>query len=162
MEKESAIGLWNQLFGGADGCREAMRDSYAKHVRLAKNVHEVRESSHAMGLYGALGARYRARGINIGVGIWHELAPFLALAEQEAVEALAEYVLFQERPKDARITWLKEIINSALKNVTNDSQRRLAAVGVLDQVAWCALLTSDTMRIIEVWIDELRQAHERE
>jgi len=75
---------------------------------------------------------------------------------------LAEYVLFQERPKDARITWLKEIINSALKNVTNDPQRRLAAVGVLDQVAWCALLASDTMRIIEVWIDELRQAHERE
>lgn len=157
------MGLWDKLFGIAESCREAMRDSYAKHVRLAKDKQsQVGESPHVLGLYGALGTRYLARGINIGDELWYELAPFLAMEEQKAVEALAEYVIYQEMPKEARIQWLSEVINFALHSPTKGSYRELAAIGVIRQVAWCALLIPDTMRIIEALIDEIKQRYETE
>jgi hypothetical protein len=155
------MGLWNKLFGGADGSREAMRDSYARHVRLAKNgqIQIGSESPHTIGLHGALGTRSLAGGIQVRA-IWDELAPFLSMEEQAAVDALAEYVIYQERPKDTQITWLSEMINAALQNPTTETHRKLAALGVMNQVAWCALLTSNTMKMIEGSIDELRQEHE--
>ena len=66
------MGLWNKLFGGADGCREAMRKSYEKHVRLARQGKSPStDSPHSVGLYGALGTRYIARGTPVvEVAIW--------------------------------------------------------------------------------------------
>lgn len=152
------MGLWNTVFGGADGCRQAVRDTYAKYVRLAKNGQSPgRESLHAVGLHEALSARYRARGIVREGGIWDELAPFLAMEEQAAVAVLAEYVVFQEHPKDSRVPLLKEALNAALQSLTKESYRKLAALAVINQVAWCALLTSDTVQMIEVSIDQLSQ-----
>src|SRR5215213_8986802 len=153
------MGLWNKMFGGADGCREVIRDAYIKHVRLAKHRQsQSRDSSHMIGLYGALGLRHRARGTKGGeVRIWNELAPFLAMEEQEAVAAVAEYVVFQESPQEARITWLRDSINAALGSVTDDAYRKMAAIGMINQVAWCALLTSDTTQMLEVWIDSFKE-----
>lgn len=153
------MGLWNKMFGGADGCREVIRDAYIKHVRLAKNRQsQSRDSSHIIGMYGALGLRHHARGTKGGdVRIWNELAPFLAMGEREAVEALAEYVVFQESPQEARVTWLRDSINAALGSLSDDSQRKMAAIGMLNRVAWCALLTADTAEMLEVWIDSFQQ-----
>jgi len=46
--------------------------------------------------------------------IWPILAPFLLMDEAEAVEALAEYAVFEEKPDLARAAWLREQINRAL------------------------------------------------
>jgi hypothetical protein len=48
------MGLWTKLFGGAEGCREAMRESYQKHVRLTRQKKINTSSPHEAGLYGAL------------------------------------------------------------------------------------------------------------
>jgi len=151
------MGLWKKLFGGAEGCREARRDSYEKHVRLARQGRIPTEDlPHTVGLYGALASRYRVRGAPVvEVAIWGELAPFLEMKETEAVEALAEYVVFQERPQDARVTWLKGTINSALQSCSDESRKAMAGAGLINQVAWCALLEPSTRKAIEDAIERL-------
>ena len=143
------MGFWTTLFGVPDACRETMRKSYEKHVRLA---HEGKLPStnppHNLGLYGALGTRYIARGTPVvEVALWGELAPFLIMKEEQAVEALAEYVVFQEHPKDARVVWLKMVINAALRSPGETAD--LATMGFINQVSWCALLDPDTRKTIE-------------
>lgn len=153
------MGFWTKLFGGADGCREAMRESYDKHVRVARQEGTEASSPHVAGLYGTLGTRYIARGMPVTeVILWGELAPFLVMKEAEAVEALAEYVVFQERPKDARVTWLKEALNSALRSCRDTSRTAMAVAGLINQVAWCALLEPHTMKAIEDAVEKLRQS----
>lgn len=153
------MGFWKKLFGGADGCREAMRESYDKHVRLAAQGRiPTEDSPHVIGLYGTLGSRYRARGTPVvEVVLWGELAPFLAMGEADAVEALAEYVVFQESPKDARIEWLKDMINSALKAPKDKSLTAMAAAGLINQVAWCSLLEADTLNAVETEVEGLQR-----
>jgi hypothetical protein len=128
------MGLWKRLFGGADGARDAMRVSYFKHRRLAEQGRAPTFTSdppHYLGLYGALGTRYKARLQAFDeAGLWIELAPFLLIREAEAVEALAEYVLWKEGHKDARVRWLREVINATLCGPVSPQDDRAAyAVG---------------------------------
>jgi hypothetical protein len=138
----------------ADGCREAMLDSYAKHVKLAlKGGIDVEASSpHFAGLYGALASRYRAWGERTDEGtVWLELAPFLLMDAAVAPKALAEYVLYKERPKAAKVAWLREQINGAIRNTapSPDSLASGLARAALLQPAWLELLDGDVMEAIE-------------
>jgi hypothetical protein len=142
------MGLFNKIFGGADGCRECMRESYEKHVRLAKT--NSPDSPHAFGLYGALASRYMVRGWQVVEPIiWADLSPFLAMDKSEAVEALAEYAVFQERPEDARQGWLKRVINDAILSPTDNTYVAMTAMGLMNKVAWCGLLEPNTISVIE-------------
>ena len=151
------MGMLTKLFGGADGCREAMRESYHKHVQIAREGRiPTTDPPHTVGLYGSLGSRYRARGTPIVEAVmWGELAPFLAMREVEAVEALAEYIVYQERPRDARVPWLKNLVNSSLLSCKDSSRVAMAAVGFINQVAWCSLLEPKTMKMIERAVEKL-------
>lgn len=143
------MGLWNKLFGGADGCREAMRESYEKHVRLARQRQLAAGGSpHASGLYGALGSRYIVRRTpKPEVFLWGELAPFLAMREDVGLKALLEYVLYQEYPPgNADVAWLQQTINLTLRSCSPDNQwLALAGGGLVNRVAWCELLEPDTL-----------------
>jgi hypothetical protein len=79
------------------------------------------------------------------------------MKEAEAVEALAEYVVFQERPRDARVVWLKEAINSALCSCRDPSRTIMAVGGLINQVAWCALLEPDTLKVIDDAVEKVQQ-----
>jgi hypothetical protein len=81
--------------------------------------------------------------------IWSELVPFLAMKETDAATALAEYVVFKERPTEARVAWLKRLINSALRACHDDSLVAAAELGLVNEVAWCALLDADTISAID-------------
>jgi hypothetical protein len=154
------MGFWNKLFGGADGCREAMRESYEKHVRLAQQGQiGAGDSPHACGLYGALGTRYIVRGTpKPEVFLWSELAPFLAMREDIGLKALLEYVLYQEYPPgNADVAWLRQAINSALRSCAEDQWLAFAGGGLINQVAWCDLLESDTRDCIEHAVGKLGQ-----
>lgn len=144
------------MFGGADGIRETMGESYNKHVRLAMQGRSpTQDPPHVVGLYGALGTRYLSRGTRVAEReLWGELMPFLAMEEADAVEALAEYVVFQERPEDARTIWLKGMINSALKAPKNEASIELATAGLVNRVAWCSLLEPDTLTAIETAMEK--------
>ena len=146
------MGVWNKLFGGADGCREAMRESYEKHAQSARQGQlGAVETPHNCGLYGALGTRYMAGGKpKPEVLLWGELVPFLVMTEDVGLKALVEYVVYQEYPPgNADVSWLRQAINSALRSCVDSERIALAGMGLVNQVAWCALLESDTRGRIE-------------
>lgn len=149
------MGWFKNLFNikNAEGCREAMRLSYQKHLRLARQgMVPTDDSPHYVGLYGALGSRYKTRGIPVmEVVIWAELVPFLLMRETDAVEALAEYVVYQERDRDAKVSWLRKLINDVLRMAPTsaESPRSMAPRGIINQVAWCDLLDPDVKMTLE-------------
>lgn len=141
----------------AEGTREAMRMAYNKHFRPAKQK-AGGSSPHHVGLYGALGSRYAGRGQNIPEpALWGELSPFMLMEEDLSVEALAEYVLYQERPWDADTEWLKSEINKAFRSApkTPESPITLALTGVINKVAWLDLLDKDVQHLLGGEIDRM-------
>lgn len=149
--------MWNKIFGGAEGIREAMRESYENHVRAAREgtIPTGGDSPHTFGLYGALASRYLVRRIpSSEIAVLSELAPFHVMKETEAVEALAEYVVFCERPQDAQVTWLKAAINRALNSSSDSSWLLMAGNGLANGAAWGALLEPSTMEAIEKAIED--------
>lgn len=147
------MGLFSKLFGTTDGRREAMRGSYEKHVRLAKEKNI--DSPHIIGLYGALGTRYIARGMNVPeIVLWGELAPFLAMKNGEAIEALAEYIVYQEQPEDARKSWLRKVINKAILAPENSHASGMAYSGLANNVSWCNLLNDESIDALRRQIND--------
>ena len=158
------MGVWAKLFGGIESCRGKVRAAYARYVQVAKKEHgQSPYSPHVIGLYSALGTRYRAHGTTVNMeDLWCELTPFLVMEEQEAVEALAEYMVFKEHPGDTQVTWLRNSLNAALAGLCDDSYRRMATTGMRNHVAWCALLTADTAEMMAIWSDSFKQEDEAE
>jgi hypothetical protein len=138
------MGFMKKLFGGADGTRETMRESYLKHLRLAQTVADPDDNPHTVGLYGALATRYRVSGKSLPEQqLWAELAPFLAMPQAQAVEMLAEYVVFHEAPRQANIPLLVEAINVAAESGFTEDQKMLAIFAFLNRAPWCLLLKKE-------------------
>ncbi len=149
--------------GPADSIREAMRLSYWKHYKMAEEGSTpVDAPPHPLGLFRALGTRYKVRNSLPKVGIpdvflWPELAPFLLMSESQAVEALAEYIVWQECPSEARMVWLRESINQALRKqlASEDSPRTWASNAFINSAAWCELLDPDVHNQLSVEASDL-------
>lgn len=147
------MGLFKKLFGGADGIRESMRNSYKKHTKLARQ--SGMDDPHAVGLYGALGSRYKVRGLPVvEVVMWAELSPFLAMKESDAIDAIAEYAVYQEGSSDVRKEWLRTLINNALCAPSDSSLTGTAGLGLVNRVAWCRLLEPSTISAIEHAVED--------
>lgn len=149
----------------AEGCRDAMRLSYAKHRALSISSGENEHNAHYAGLFGALGTRYKTReligyktlrllpsGVIPDVVLWPELAPFLMMNEEESVEALAEYVLWQEKPRKSRNKWLSEKLKAAVALGMSDPESMVvlcAESAIINQFPWLELLDDDLVTRIE-------------
>ena len=110
------------LFNPAEGVRKAMRKAYDNHHRaaVANNI-----QPHATALVGALMARYKHSGrLFAEIVHWTEITPFACMSPQDGREALAEYIVCQERPQDGRLDWLKKMINSALHRPSGSEEAR--------------------------------------
>jgi len=117
----------------AEGIREAMRISYNNSLELVVKSGLAQTASKVSGdplsetttyfaLFNTLESRYIASGVSIENAeklIWAELLPFLYLDEDTAREALAEYVVYKEMPKDARISWLEVVVQRGYELVKN-------------------------------------------
>jgi hypothetical protein len=106
------MGLLDMLknLNNAEGIRESMRVSYDKHLRKAHSgaIGAPDTTPAHCALYGALGTRYMSRGrLAAEPMVWAELAPFLALHDSDAREILAEYVVYCEKPTEARVDVLR-------------------------------------------------------
>ncbi len=147
--------LLYSFWPNAEGVREAMRISYAKHLRLAKTGRiPVPEGirPHEVALYGSLASRYRALGqVWTEIELWADLAPFLQMDESNAVEALAEYAALKECPKGARLSWLKEEINRTMRKSTgNENEAALFAPLLMNErIEWWNLLDEPERLLIE-------------
>jgi len=140
----------------ADGTRESMRESYAKHFSAAQKGEIPLPDDinpHLAGLYGALSTRYIAAKISRPETVlWAELVPFLLMSEKESMEALAEYVVCVEDSKDRqREEWLRELINTALRKITTaDENYKCMAISAITQtdIYWLSLLDSDIRELL--------------
>ncbi|MGE0825430.1 MAG: hypothetical protein AB7G75_27815 [Candidatus Binatia bacterium] len=130
--------------------RAVMRQAYLEH-RQGSSL-PAGTPPHRAGLHGALGVYYRSRGLPVReLSLWAELTPFLLMTEEVGSEALIEYVLFLESPKEARVPWLLSTISTVLRRPapSQDSQRVMAPLALLKNVAWCQLLEPDVRRLLE-------------
>jgi hypothetical protein len=138
----------SKLLGGAEGCRESMRGAYERRANAAREKHM--ESPHLVGLYGALGSRYQARGLVVDEAVmWSELAPFLAMEPAMSIAALAEYAAYQEQQPGVRREWLGSVINRALQARKASTMTETVVLGLANRVAWCELLEPATVAALE-------------
>lgn len=133
----------------AEGIREAMRWSYEKHHELAvkSGLSPVGSEQQQFALYGALSTRFQASGVPINTIterlIWADLLPFLYLEQDIAREAVAEYVVYKEMPKDARISWLTTIVQQGCqigKDKNQDEYSELMETAEANGAVWLLLL----------------------
>jgi hypothetical protein len=78
------------------------------------------------------------------------------MSVEKGVEALVEYIVYQERPGEARTSWLKEEINSAL--MLRGPHLRFAVLAVVNQVLWTNWLDADTRSHINRAVAEMEGA----
>ena len=127
---------------GAQGIRDAMTKSYHKHVREATgNTLPDGTSAHQAALYGALATRYSAGLKSTSeVVVWAELAPFLNLPSDEAIAALAEYVVYKEMPAKADTQALSAQIGRGLSRLAQDERESFTMLAEINSVAWLSLI----------------------
>lgn len=160
------MGLFNKFSNlfNSEGIRKAMRKSYERHIRnIANGLIPVPDgtTAHQAALYGALGSRYKVRWKPFNeLALWAELTPFMLMREEDAIESLVEYVVYQERPEEANILWLSEIINDVLRKPysSEDSPRAMTSMAVTNRVAWYLLLDSDVKNKIDKETEEFVNA----
>ena len=151
------MGFWKQIFGGADGIREAIRSLYQIHLERAQQnpASTLGDSPHEHALYQALGKRYLAMGKKISeLVLWSELSPFLAMSKENAVAMLCEYVVHQSRPEETMPNFqrnlnatvaamLKGNIDSEFFSSSKPGMRGMLAVAYMNGVYWCRLLYAE-------------------
>lgn len=146
--------------GNADGIREAMRISYKR----ARSSDRISMSPHVHAMVAALGSRYVVNGLLPPEdALWEECAPFLAFRDEEvAIAALSEYVVYKERPFDAKVDRLKEVLSRGMSELSAaDSGIRGAAVaGFRAGYAWVHLLNPVGVSTIQQEADRLQRDHE--
>jgi hypothetical protein len=146
------MGFFNKLVNNADGIREQVVESYeggAKHARQTGT-----ENPHLFGLYSAIHRCYSLRK-------WHiddetlrgELAPFVGIGGGNAVSALAEYMVWQERPLDAREEWLRQLINTATRGLSAFDLIEFGVVASTGKFSWTRLLDRQTIAAISKALD---------
>jgi len=118
------MGFWHKLknINNAEGIREIVCWSYDESFNLVVKSGVAQPASKVSGdtlsettrhfaLFGVMEKYFFASGVeNVKRSIWAELLPFLYLDKQTGREALAEYVVYKEMPKDAKISWLETVV----------------------------------------------------
>ena len=105
----------------------AIRASYDKHYRLAQS-NGIEPMS--MGLFGALGSRYKLRGCFVNDMVhMMEIAPFMMMDDFARVKDLADYLMADEIPDRIDVTQVRDSINEAIESAPtgNDAFQMLAA-----------------------------------
>jgi len=127
---------------GAQGIRDAMCNSYQKHVRKFQNQPLPEGTTlHQVGLYGSLSARYIVGFKQKSeVEVWLELTPFMRLDPDEGLAALAEYVVYKEMPAKADTGKLTEQLQKGLSLLTAEERESLVPMARLNGFAWTHLV----------------------
>jgi len=161
---------------GSEGIRNAMKNAYEKGFKLAgHNMTELELAEgitpHEKGLHHAFRSRkivrrmWRGEKFSENV-IYAELLPFMLMDELDAVDALAEFAVFQEMPNEANMPFLRRLINQALSKPIPDSMSfqkilaetestggidtiSLAAFCFINECTWIYLLDSPLYEEIE-------------
>jgi len=129
---------------GPQGIRDAMTNSYRKHLRkLAGDSLPSGTSLHHASLYGALTTRNMVGSESQSEAeVWTELAPYLNLPSEEAVAALAEYVIYKEMPEKTDVENLRVQVRRGWSLLALDERESFGMLAEINGVLWLPLLNS--------------------
>jgi hypothetical protein len=144
--KQKKVGFYKAFT--VEGAREAMRLSYAKHRNLGLSSDLSSRDAHEAGLFGALGSRYKVMGLLPpyafpDVVLWPELIPFLMMDEDDAIEYLAEYIVWQQKPHKSRTKWLSEELNRIINEDLSQDDSEFLSVAlslVANRYRWLEII----------------------
>lgn len=130
---------------GAQGIRDSIHRAYRKHLRLfEEDPPEPGVSPHHASLHGALtlryAASYRARPAGL---VWLELAPIVGLEPDAGLRALAEYVVFRERPRLADEELLRGLLEQGWTTLDRADQELFLSAAETYRFPWLPLVTAD-------------------
>ena len=127
---------------GAQGIRDAIYNSYQKHISKCQNQPLPDGTTlHQVGLYGALGTRYMAGfKAKSEVELWCELTPFMKLEPNDGLAALAEYIVYKEMPAKADLIMLKEHLRKGLSLLTKEEQETFVPIARFNAIVWTTLI----------------------
>jgi hypothetical protein len=130
----------------AEGIREAMRITYKK-ATGSNMLHDIELKRHQIGMMLTLKTRNMTYGTNESdEEIMVELAPFNLIDSQEkSLDALIEYVVYKEKPIEARVEGLKRILCLSIKNSNNSDYLKIASIGLATKKAWFDLLDDESL-----------------
>ena len=109
---------------GPQGIRDSVTKSYGKHVRMYE-TEELPEgiSVHHASLHSTLVLRYAFAYRPIPEAlVWLEIGPLLGLPKEEALAALAEYVVYKERPERADAGLLLRALEKGMGLLSQEDQ----------------------------------------
>ncbi|GJM17091.1 MAG: hypothetical protein DHS20C13_24180 [Thermodesulfobacteriota bacterium] len=157
------MGLFNFLknINKLEGARIIARRDYDAYLKKAlRGEFPNDDPPHFMALYGALGNfKQRNKLPIVEANMWIELTPFLAMSENDSIEALVEYIVYLDRHRFPdeypNIKPLSSLINTSLANVSGEI-RDMAILGVLNHVGWCELLDNDLLEQLSSEANRLR------
>ena len=136
------MGILGKIFG-PDSARWITRSIYKSQLKYSTE-HNV-EGAHNQALANALESRYKARGISISeFAIVADIFPFTYMHPTIAVEALGEYVLYQEHPPHAKVQYLQRELNRAIELITDPGGQNLLVGSYSYKPRWTLLLYQST------------------
>ena len=102
-------------------------------------------------LYGVLKEHFEETGtVPSRDRILSELMPFFLMDSSIAPKALAEYIVFKEKPCEAHIKWLRKEINKAFQNISSleEFSKDIFSNLIMYPIPWFKLITPQTKEII--------------
>ncbi|MCP4394120.1 MAG: hypothetical protein GY804_07670 [Alphaproteobacteria bacterium] len=133
---------------GADTLRYVMANVYDRCYDLAEDGGQPR---HSTAILNALAHRFEQIGRPFDrIEQWLEVAPFVGMSQEDAKEALGEYMVYLEMPEKCKLDWLKPQINDALRETcqTEDIASALTFLQAnlfqyKEKIPWVDLLDED-------------------
>ncbi len=109
---------------GPQGIRDSVRKSYGKHVQMYQaEPPSEGVSVHHASLHSTLVLRYAFAYRPMPEAIvWLEIGPLLELPEEDALSALAEYVVYKERPARADLRLLQSAVARGMDFLSHEDQ----------------------------------------
>lgn len=159
------------LGNSVEGQRESMLTVYKASIKAALNGRYMCQKEYipvgagnynAVGLYGGSlykiwmhGAKTRDLDNNPSL-LWAELTPFLLMPSEVSIEALTEYVIYQETPERANLAWLRQMINEAMYSIYIPNEPlelwEFPPTSFALEIPWFHLLESEIQESIENFI----------
>ncbi len=142
------MSIFGKIFG-PDSVRWITKSAYeAQYKALFKKMPSISpDEAHGEALIYAMNSRYIALRRHLNVfDLTAEVMPFSMIGGESSVGLLAEYLIYQEHPKDADVGVLRSALSSVVINATRDPEKLEMIVGMfMMKPRWVSLLDQRTL-----------------
>lgn len=143
------MSIFGKIFG-PDSVRWMTKSAYeAQYKALVKKIPSIApDEAHGEALIYAMNSRYIALRRNLNVfELTADVMPFSMMIDRElSAGLLAEYLIYQEHPKDADVRVLGSALSSVVINATRDPEKLEMILGMfMMKPPWVSLLDQRTL-----------------